>query len=89
MRTKNATEILDDATLVAWSSFDNGSLTDSGPLRLQVTAVNLTSTNGRINEGIQFISNSSYYQVNDMKLFLFHLKMICLVIWICRTWNIK
>ena len=64
MRTKNASEILDDATLVSWNSFDqNGSYTDSGPLRLRITAVNVSSVSGKVNQAIRFTSNSSYYQV--------------------------
>lgn len=69
MRTKNASEILDDATLVTWNTFDNGLFVDSGPLRLMVTAINLSSVNGRLNQAIQFISNSSYYQVNHIESF--------------------
>ena len=66
MRTKNGSEILDEATLVTWNSFDNGSFVDSGPLHLIVTAVNITSIAGRVNQGIHFNSNSSYYQVSEI-----------------------
>jgi hypothetical protein len=63
MRTKNISEILDDATLVCWHSFDNGEYYDFGPLRLNGTAINVTFVNGRVNQAISFSSNSSYYQV--------------------------
>ncbi len=64
MQAKNASEILDDATLTTWHSFDSSSpYSDSGPLRLTVTAVNVTSVSGRVNQAISFTSNSSYYQV--------------------------
>jgi hypothetical protein len=67
MRAKNASEILDDATLTTWQSFDNpSSYSDSGPLHLKVTAVNVTSVNGRVNQAITFTSNSSYYQVRKI-----------------------
>jgi hypothetical protein len=65
MRAKNASEILDDATLVCSYSFDGGSYYDSGPLHLNGIAVNVSFVNGRVNEAISFISNSSYYQVRE------------------------
>jgi hypothetical protein len=46
MQAKNASEILDDATLVCWYSFDDGSQNDSGPLRLIGTVVNISFVNG-------------------------------------------
>ena len=54
MRTKSSSEILDDATLVTWNSFDSVSYYDSGPLNLTVTAVNVTSVSGRVNQAISF-----------------------------------
>ncbi len=67
MRTKNGSEILDDATLVCWHSFDNGSHDDLGPMRLNGTAINVTSVNGRVNQAVSFTSNSSYYQVREKR----------------------
>ena len=66
MRAKTAREILDDATLVCWHSFDSGSCHDSGPLRLNVTAVNISFVPGRKGQAISFTSNSSYYQVREI-----------------------
>ena len=80
MRTKNATEILDDATLVTYNSFDGGSYVDSGPLRLTVTTNNITSVSGRVNQAIRLNSNSSYYQVK--KKFEFFLMKMSLHRWV-------
>ena len=66
MRAKNASEILDDATLVTWNSFDNTSYSDSGPLHLIVTAVNVASVSGRVLRAIKFNNNSSYYQAGEI-----------------------
>ena len=64
MDAKNGSEILDDATLVTHHSFDTvGSYHDDGPLKLIATYSNITSVAGRVNQGITFTSDSSYYQV--------------------------
>lgn len=65
MRSKNATEVLSDATLVTWNAFD-GSYSDSGPLNLNVTTSNVSFVSGRVNQAISFTSNSSYYQVKKL-----------------------
>ena len=75
MRTKNATEILNDATLVSWHSFDGGSYYDAGPMGLNGTAVSVTLVSGRVNQAISFTSNSSYYQVKNVK---YSLSFLCL-----------
>lgn len=62
-RSKNASEILLDASLVAYFSFDNQSYLDSGPNHILGTAVNITSVSGRVNQAIKFNSSSSYFQV--------------------------
>lgn len=69
MRTKTATEVWDEATLVTWHSFDSLSYSDSGSLRLRVTAVNVTSVSGRVNQAISFTSSLSYYQVSEIDRF--------------------
>jgi hypothetical protein len=55
---KNASEILDDATLVAWYSFDNNSPNDSGPNGINGTC------NGTIfdNNTILFNKTKSFFQ---------------------------
>ena len=64
MHAKNASEILDDATLVTHHSFDTpGSYHDDGSLKLIAIYSNITSVAGRINRAITFSSNLSYYQV--------------------------
>lgn len=64
LRAKTASEILDDATLVTYHSFDDASsYRDESSMKLLVTSNNITSVNGRINRAIAFLSNSSYYQV--------------------------
>ncbi len=65
MQAKNANEILTDATLVTYHSFDSGLYSDSGPLSLLVTVGNITSVTGRVNQAISFTSNLSYYQVSN------------------------
>lgn len=71
MRSKNSSEILDDATLVCWYSFDNDSYTDSGPLHLIGTAVNVTFVTGKFNQAISFTSNSSYYQIREINYLIY------------------
>ncbi|CAF0952846.1 unnamed protein product [Adineta steineri] len=68
MREKQPNEILDDATLVTWNSFDNLPYSDSGSLNLNVKVSNLTSVSGRVNEAVRFSSNLSYYQMNGFVL---------------------
>ncbi|CAF4223848.1 unnamed protein product, partial [Adineta steineri] len=68
VRSKTATEILGDATLTTWHSFDSTPYSDTGPLGLNAKAVNITSVSGRVNQAISFTSNSSYYQVNGFVL---------------------
>ncbi|CAF1404866.1 unnamed protein product [Rotaria magnacalcarata] len=54
---KNSSEILSDATLHAYYSFDGGSLIDNGPNGINGTSYgNLSSTTGRVNEAMQFSS---------------------------------
>ncbi|CAF5204169.1 unnamed protein product, partial [Rotaria magnacalcarata] len=54
---KNSSEILNDATLHAYYSFDGGSLIDNGPNGINGTSYgNLSSTTGRVNEAMQFSS---------------------------------
>ena len=74
MRAKNASEILDDATLVCWHSFDNASYYDSGPLRLNGIAENISFVSGRRNQAINFTSHLSYYQVREISFFSVYLE---------------
>lgn len=62
-RAKSATEILSDASLIAYYSFDLPSPTmDNGPNGLNGTAVSTSIVTGRVNEAMRFIGASSYFQ---------------------------
>ncbi|CAF1668693.1 unnamed protein product, partial [Adineta ricciae] len=63
MKAKTASEILDDATLVTYHSFDSQSYYDASSLRLKGTYANVTFSIGKINHAINFQSNSSFYEV--------------------------
>ncbi|CAF3658766.1 unnamed protein product [Rotaria socialis] len=66
-RAKNASEVLDDATLVAYLSFDSNSLLDSGPLLINGTGTNYSYTSsGRVNAGISLSGNASYIQITGL-----------------------
>jgi hypothetical protein len=63
-RAKSSAEILNDATLVAYYSFDTSYLNyDNGPNGLNGTLVNAVTVSGRVNQAMRFISGSSYFQV--------------------------
>lgn len=63
MRSKSSSEILADATLTAYFSFDGGSYADSGPNNVNGTGSGLNSVTGKSNQAISFTTNSSYFQV--------------------------
>ncbi|CAF4203032.1 unnamed protein product [Adineta steineri] len=63
MAAKSASDILNDATLASWHSFDCGITYDSGPNKLQGKAVDVTPASGKVKQGLQFSLSSSYYQV--------------------------
>ncbi|CAF0805088.1 unnamed protein product [Adineta steineri] len=64
---KNATEILNDATLVVYLSFNGDTLLDSGPLKINGTGTNYSYTSaGRINQSISLSGSSSYVQVTGL-----------------------
>ena len=67
-RTKSAAEILMDATLVCYYSFDTNLYVDSGPLSLNALGAGLSVANntGRINSAISFDLNSSYFVVGGL-----------------------
>ena len=67
-RAKTATEILNDASLVCYYSFDSSPYVDSGPSGLNGLTVNATTASGkgRINDAIAFISASSYFVVGGL-----------------------
>ncbi|CAF1591634.1 unnamed protein product [Didymodactylos carnosus] len=65
-RAKSASEILSDATLVCYYSFDtsSGGITqDSGPNNMNITTVsNVVAVSGRIGQAALFNGASSYFQ---------------------------
>ncbi|CAF1321321.1 unnamed protein product [Adineta steineri] len=63
MAAKSAGDILNDATLASWHSFDSEITYDSGPHKLKGTAVHVTLVPGKVNQGLNFNLDSSYYQV--------------------------
>ncbi|CAF1122983.1 unnamed protein product [Adineta ricciae] len=67
-RAKTAAEILTDATLVAYYSFDNGSLLDSGPNKINGTAVGASRTAGRVNDSLLFNTSGAYFQAGGFTL---------------------
>ncbi|CAF1320452.1 unnamed protein product [Adineta steineri] len=63
MNARSASDILSDATLTTWHSFDCGISFDSGPNRINGMASNVMLASGRVGQGLSFISSSSYYQL--------------------------
>ena len=61
-RAKTQDEILDDATLVAYYSFDCGSTYDSSVNLLHAITVNITVTPGKSNEALQLNTSTAYLQ---------------------------
>ncbi|CAF0760773.1 unnamed protein product [Adineta steineri] len=62
MNARSADDILNDATLASWHTFDSGITYDSGPNKLQGTAVDVILATGKVNQGLNFNLSSSYYQ---------------------------
>ena len=63
MNAKTASEILNDASLTTWHSFDCGLQDDSGPNKISGIANNVVSGSGKVNNGLFFNSATSYFQV--------------------------
>ncbi|CAF1386429.1 unnamed protein product [Rotaria sordida] len=61
-RAKSSVEILRDASLLAYYSFDSPNPTiDSGPNGLNGASRNTTTVSGRVNEAMRFLGSSSSY----------------------------
>ena len=67
-RTKNAAEVLMDATLVCYFPFDSTIYGDLGPLSLYATGsgVSLANNAGRINSAASFTSASTYLVIGGL-----------------------
>jgi hypothetical protein len=62
-RAKSSTEILFDASVTAYYSFDVSSLNnDNGPNGLNGLSINTAVVNGRVNQAMHFSGLSSYFQ---------------------------
>ncbi|CAF3158049.1 unnamed protein product [Rotaria sp. Silwood2] len=67
-QAKKATEVLDDATNVAYLSFDNNNLLDSGPLLINGTGMNYSFTSsGRVKQCLTLSGTSSYVQITGLR----------------------
>jgi len=65
---KNATQVLYDATVVAYLPFDGNTLLDSGPLLINGTGTNyLYTSSGRVNAALSLSSSSSYIQITGLR----------------------
>jgi hypothetical protein len=62
-RAKSATEVLSDASLIAYYSFDLPTPTmDNSPNGLNGTSVNTATVTGHVNQGMRFTGSASYFQ---------------------------
>ncbi|CAF1164735.1 unnamed protein product [Adineta steineri] len=85
MAAKSADDILNDATLVSWYSFDYEITYDSGPNNLQGKAVDVTLAPGKVNQGLNFSLSSSYYKVYGFLLLGTSNHPYSISLWIRRT----
>ena len=83
-RTKTCGEILRDATLVAYFSFDNNSTCDQGPLRINGSFVaNSTFVPGRVGQGLEIKNiTESTFEVHGLVLLGTSYRTISFAIWI-------
>jgi hypothetical protein len=85
-RSKNATEVLNDATLVSYLSFDVNTLIDSGPLGINGTGTNYSYTSsGRLNKGLSLSGLSSYVQITGLRRIGINSWSYSVAIWIKPT----
>ncbi|CAF1327744.1 unnamed protein product [Adineta steineri] len=85
MNARSASDILSDATLTTWHSFDCGISFDSGPLRINGTANNVILASGRVGQGLSFTSSSSYYQLYGFPVLGTSNHPYSISLWIQRT----
>jgi len=83
-RAKASTEILDDATLTLYFSFDHGSIYDGGPLRINGSLFGSTSVVvGQAGDALQFgPSLNSYFRVSGLVLLGISDQSYSMSIWI-------
>ncbi|CAF4203641.1 unnamed protein product [Adineta steineri] len=85
MAVKSASNILNDATLTSWHSFDRDITYDSGPNKLQGKAVDVTLAPGKLDQGLQFSLSSSYYQISGYVLLGVNSNSFSMSLWVQRT----
>ncbi|CAF3971438.1 unnamed protein product, partial [Rotaria sp. Silwood1] len=67
-RAKNSTEVLYDATVVAYLPFDGNTLLDSGPLQINGTGTSYSYTSsGKVNAALTLSGSSSYIQITGLR----------------------
>jgi hypothetical protein len=81
-RAKTSNEILDDASPVAYYSFDCGSTLDTGPNLLHGHANGQTTVAGQINEAIEFNSSTAYFQASGFTALGTSNKSFSISLWI-------
>ncbi|CAF1501011.1 unnamed protein product, partial [Adineta steineri] len=85
MNARNASDILSDATLTTWHSFDCGISYDSGPNKINGTANNVILASGRVGQGLSFSLRSSYYQLYGFSVLGISNHPYSISLWIQRT----
>ncbi|CAF0948338.1 unnamed protein product [Adineta steineri] len=85
MNARNASDILSDATLTTWHSFDCGISYDSGPNKINGTANNVILASGRVGQGLSFSLRSSYYQLYGFPVLGTSNHPYSMSLWIQRT----
>ncbi|CAF3853439.1 unnamed protein product, partial [Adineta steineri] len=85
MNARSASDILSDATLTTWHSFDCEISFDSGPLRINGAANNVILAPGRVGQGLIFNSSSSYYKLYGFPLLGTSTYPYSISLWIQRT----
>ncbi|CAF4089077.1 unnamed protein product, partial [Adineta steineri] len=85
MNAKNASDILSDATLSTWHSFDCGISYDSGSNKINGTANNVILASGRVGQGLSFSLWSSYYQLCGFPILGTSNHPYSISLWIQRT----
>ncbi|CAF4146490.1 unnamed protein product, partial [Adineta steineri] len=85
MAPKSADDILNDATLASWHSFDCETSYDSGPNKLRGMAVDVTLAPGKVDQGLNFSLSSSYYQISGYVLLGIMSSSFSMSLWVQRT----
>ncbi|CAF4480378.1 unnamed protein product [Rotaria socialis] len=83
---RNASQVLDDATLVSDLTFDGNSLVDSGPLLINGTGTSYSyTTSGRVNGAVTLSVNPSYVQITGLRRLGLNAWPYSVAIWIKPT----